>query len=37
MTSHIETRSHNGARIKFSDEFIKTGIIDKRLGKLFLI
>lgn len=31
----IETRTHNGARTKFSDEFIKTGLIDKKFGKLF--
>ena len=35
LKKDIETRSHNGARTKFSDEFIKTGIIDKKLGKLF--
>ena len=35
LKKDIETRTHNGARTKFSDEFIKTGIIDKKLGKLF--
>ena len=31
----IETRTHDGARIKFSNEFIRTGILDKKYGKLF--
>ena len=35
LKNNIETQSHNGARTKFSDEFIKTGIIDVKLGKLF--
>ena len=35
LKNNIETHSHNGARTKFSDEFIKTGLIDKKLGKLF--
>lgn len=35
LKKDIDTRTHNGARTKFSDEFIKTGIIDKKLGKLF--
>jgi len=35
LKHNIETRSHNGVRIKFSDTFIKTGIIDVKFGKLF--
>jgi uncharacterized protein (UPF0332 family) len=35
LKNDIETQSHNGARTKFSDEFIKKGLIDKKLGKLF--
>jgi uncharacterized protein (UPF0332 family) len=35
LKNNIETQSHNGARTKFSDEFIKTGIIDVKLGKFF--
>ena len=35
LKNNIETHSHSGARTKFSDEFIKTGLIDKKLGKLF--
>ncbi|HLP75130.1 MAG TPA: HEPN domain-containing protein [Bacteroidales bacterium] len=31
----LDIRSHDGARIKFSDEFIKTGLIDLNLGRLF--
>jgi uncharacterized protein (UPF0332 family) len=33
--SDIETRTHDGARTTFSNEFIKTGILDKKYGKLF--
>jgi uncharacterized protein len=35
LKNDIETRSHNGARTKFSDVFIKTGLIDIKFGKLF--
>ena len=35
LKHNIETRSHNGVRIKFSDTFIKTGKIDVKFGKLF--
>jgi len=31
----IETHTHDGARTKFSNEFIKTGMIDKKYGKLY--
>ena len=29
-------KSHEGARIKFSDEYIKTGTIDLKYGRLFI-
>jgi len=29
------TRTHDGARTKFGNEFIKTGFLDKKYGKLF--
>src|SRR5450759_2020527 len=35
LKNNFYTRSHDGARILFSDKFIKTGIIDKKFGKLF--
>ena len=35
LKNGIETRTHNGARTKFSTEFIKTGNLDKKYGKLF--
>lgn len=35
LKNGIETHTHDGARIKFSNEFIKTGKIDKTYGKLF--
>jgi uncharacterized protein len=35
LKNKFDTRSHDGARIIFSDKFIKTGIIDKKYGKLF--
>ena len=31
----IETQSHDGARTQFGLSFIKTGVIDKKYGKLF--
>ena len=31
----LDVRSHEGARIKFSDEFVKTGLIDLKFGRLF--
>jgi uncharacterized protein (UPF0332 family) len=31
----IETKTHNGVRIKFMSEFIKTGLFDKDFGKLY--
>jgi uncharacterized protein (UPF0332 family) len=35
LKNNIETHTHNGARTKFSDVFIKTSKIDKKFGKLF--
>lgn len=35
LKNKIETQTHDGARIQFSLHFIKTGIIDKKYGKLF--
>lgn len=35
LKNNIETRTHDGARTKFSNEFIKTGKLDKKYGKLF--
>jgi len=35
LKNGIETQIHDGARIKFSNEFIKQGKIDIRYGKIF--
>jgi len=35
LKNGIETRTHDGARNRFSNEFIKTGKIDKKYGRLF--
>jgi uncharacterized protein (UPF0332 family) len=35
LKNNIETRTHDGARNKFSHEFIKTGRLDKKYCKLF--
>jgi|BarGraIncu00222A_1022003.scaffolds.fasta_scaffold190163_1 uncharacterized protein (UPF0332 family) len=35
LKNNFETRTHDGARTQFSNEFIKTGLIDKKQGKLF--
>ena len=35
INNDIETRTHNGARTKFSNEFIKTGTLNMKYGKLF--
>ncbi|MGB7392947.1 MAG: HEPN domain-containing protein [Pricia sp.] len=35
LDSEIETRSHQGARAQFGLHFIKTGLIDKKHGKLY--
>jgi uncharacterized protein (UPF0332 family) len=31
----IETQTHDGVRAQFGLQFVKTGIIDKKFGKLF--
>jgi uncharacterized protein (UPF0332 family) len=35
LKSNIETQTHDGARTQFGLQFIKTGKIDKKYGKLF--
>ena len=35
LKSDFVTRTHDGARTKFSKEFVKTGLIDKEYGKLY--
>ncbi len=35
IKNNIETQTHEGARIQFGLCFIKTGKVDKKLGKLF--
>jgi uncharacterized protein (UPF0332 family) len=35
LKNDIETQTHNGARSRFSEEYIKNGVIDKKFGKLF--
>ncbi|MCK5102047.1 MAG: HEPN domain-containing protein [Cyclobacteriaceae bacterium] len=35
LKKNIETRSHDGVRTQFGLQFVKTGIIDKKYGKLF--
>ena len=35
LKNDIETQSHDGARTQFGLNFVKTGIIDKKYGKLF--
>ena len=35
LKNNIETQTHDGARIQFGLNFVKTGIIDKNYGKLF--
>ena len=34
-SNSIEAKTHKGIRIKFMNEFIKTGIFDKNIGKLY--
>ncbi len=31
----IETQTHDGARTQFGLQFVKTGMVDKKFGKLF--
>ncbi len=35
LKNNIKTHTHNGARIKFFHDFIRTGIIDKEYSKLY--
>ena len=35
IKNNIETQTHDGARTQFGLHFVKTGIIDKKYGKLF--
>jgi uncharacterized protein (UPF0332 family) len=35
LKNNIETQTHDGVRTQFGLHFIKTGIIDKKYGKLF--
>jgi uncharacterized protein (UPF0332 family) len=35
LKNNIETQTHDGARTQFGLQFIKTGKIDKKYGKLF--
>ena len=35
LKHNIETQSHDGARSQFGLHFVKTGMIDKKYGKLF--
>ncbi|MFO7369021.1 MAG: HEPN domain-containing protein [Bacteroidales bacterium] len=35
LKSNIETQTHDGARSQFSLHYVKTGIVDKKYGKLF--
>ena len=36
LLSHgIRTQTHDGARLQFGLHFVKTGLIDKRFGKLY--
>ena len=33
LNNDIETRTHDGARTRFSNEFIKTGALDKKYAQ----
>ena len=35
LKNGIDTGTHNGAKTKFSNDFIKTGIIELKYGKLY--
>ena len=35
IKNHIETQTHNGVRTQFSLNFIKSGKVDKKYGKLY--
>lgn len=35
LSENLKPTTHNGAKSNFSQHFVKTGIIDKELGKIF--
>lgn len=35
LQNNIETQSHDGTRTQFGLHFVKTGLIDKKYGKLY--
>lgn len=35
LKNNIETQTHDGVRTQFGLNFVKTGIIDKEMGRLF--
>jgi len=35
LNNNFKTHTHNGCKAKFHHEFIKTGVIDKKYGKLY--
>lgn len=35
LSENLKPTTHNGAKSNFSQHFVKTGIIDKKLGKIF--
>ena len=37
MQNNLESQTHDGARIQFGLKFIKTGLIDKKYGKIIYL
>ena len=35
LKNNFQTHTHNGCKTKFHSEFVKTGLIDKKFGKLY--
>ncbi len=35
LKNNIETQTHDGARIQFGLNFVKTGVVDRKFGQLF--
>ena len=35
ISKNLDSHTHNGVKTKFSELFIKTGIVDKELGKIY--
>lgn len=35
LKNNIETQTHDGARIQFGLNFVRTGIVDRKFGQLF--